>query len=116
MLECSDAVQLSIGYSGDWDCKAALLAGAECWYSVAGGLFPEQAAALAAAAIRGDYEEANRCEAAFAGLWDLFRDHGSLRLMYAVANMLGLTGAQPPKPLLGPDEMLKASLAKALPF
>ncbi|KAK0340960.1 hypothetical protein LTR94_028361, partial [Friedmanniomyces endolithicus] len=106
---------LSVGYSGDWGCKAALLAGADCWYSVAGGLFPEQAAALAAAAVRGDREEADRCDAAFAGMWNLFRAHGSLRLIYAVANMLGLTETQPPKPLLGPDAMLKASLLKALP-
>ncbi|MEN5146379.1 hypothetical protein [Brevundimonas diminuta] len=109
------APSLSVGYSGDWGCKAALLAGADCWYSVAGGLFPEQAAALAAAAVRGDREEADRCDAAFAGMWNLFRAHGSLRLIYAVANMLGLTETQPPKPLLGPDAMLKASLLKALP-
>lgn len=25
---------LSVGYSGDWGCKDALLAGADCWYSV----------------------------------------------------------------------------------
>lgn len=110
------APSVSIGYSGDWGCKVALLAGADCWYSVAGGLFPEQAAALAAAAIKGDREAADRCDAVFAGLWDLFRAHGSLRLMYAAANMLGLTKASPPKPLLEPDEMLKASLAKALPL
>lgn len=111
-----EAPGLSIGYSGDWGCKAALLAGADCWYSVAGGVFPEQAAALAAAAVRGDREEADRCDAAFAGLWDLFRAHGSLRLMYAAANMLGLTESSPPKPLLGPDEGLMASLRKALPL
>lgn len=105
---------LSIGYSGDWGCKAALLAGADCWYSVAGGLFPEQAAALAAAAVKGDHEEADRCDAVFSGLWDLFRAHGSLRLMYAAANILGLTEASPPKPLLGPDEGLTASLRKVL--
>lgn len=110
------APSLSIGYSGDWGCKTALLAGADCWYSVAGGLFPEQAAALAAAAIKGDREAADRCDAVFAGLWDLFRAHGSLGLMYAAANMLGLTEASPPKPLLGPDEGLKASLRKALPL
>lgn len=110
------APSLSIGYSGDWGCKEALLAGADCWYSVAGGLFPEQAAALAAAAIKGDSEAADRCDAVFAGLWDLFRAHGSLRLMYAAANMLGLTEASPPKPLLGPDEGLTASLRRALPL
>lgn len=110
------APNLSIGYSGDWGCKAALLAGADCWYSVAGGLFPEQATALAAAAIKGDREAADRCDAVFAGLWDLFRAHGSLRLMYAAANMLGLTEASLPKPLLGPDESLTASLRMALPL
>lgn len=110
------APSLSIGYSGDWGCKAALLAGADCWYSVAGGLFPEQAAALAAAAIKGDREAADRCDAVFVGLWDMFRAQGSLRLMYAAANMLGLTEALPPKPLLGPDEGLTASLRKALPL
>lgn len=109
------APSLSIGYSGDWGCKAALLAGADCWYSVAGGLFPGHAAALAAAAIRGDREEAERCDMAFVALWDLFRTHGSLRLMYAAANMLGISDAQPPKPLLGPDAMLRASLSNALP-
>lgn len=106
---------LSIGYSGDWGCKEALLAGADCWYSVVGGLFPARAAALTAAAMRGDREEADRHDAAFAGLWDLCRANGSLRLMYAAANMLGLTDAQPPKPLLGPDEPLRKQLALALP-
>lgn len=105
---------LSIGYSGDWGCKAALLAGADCWYSVAGGMFPEPVAALAAAAMKGDHEEADRCDAAFAGLWDLFRAHGSLRLMYVAANMLGLTQAQPPRPLLSPDEDLRGQLASVL--
>lgn len=106
---------LSIGYSGDWGCKEALLAGADCWFSVAGGLFPERAAALTAAAMRGDREEADRHDAAFAGLWDLFQANGSLRLMYAAANMLGLTDAQPPRPLLGADEGLRTQLASVLP-
>ena len=107
---------LSIGYSGDWGCKEALLAGADCWFSVVGGLFPDRAAALTAAAMKGDGEKANRHDAAFAGLWDLFRANGSLRLMYAAANMLGLTDAQPPRPLLGADEGLRKQLTSALPI
>lgn len=109
------APDLSIGYSGDWGCKDALLAGADCWYSVAGGLFPEHAATLVAAAIRGDHEEADRCDAVFADLWHMVRAHGSLRMMYAAANMLGLTDAHPPRPLLPLDETLKVVLAKGLP-
>lgn len=106
---------LSVGYSGDWGCKEALLAGADCWYSVAAGLFPETAAALAAAAMKGDRAVAERCDADFAGLWDLFRAHGGLRVMYAAANMLGLTEAQPPRPLLPLMEDVKRRLASALP-
>lgn len=109
------APDLSIGYSGDWGCKEALLVGADCWYSVAGGLFPQQAAAIVSAAIKGNLEEADRCDAAFADLWRLFRAHGSLRLIYAAANMLGLTDAQPPRPLLPNDKELRATLTKALP-
>ena len=30
----------SIGYSADWNCAAALLAGADAWYSVVAGLLP----------------------------------------------------------------------------
>ena len=107
---------LSIGYSGDWGCKDALLAGADCWFSVAGGLFPERAAALTAAAMKGDQEEADRHHTAFAGLWNLFKANGSLRVMYAAANMLGLTDAQPPKPLLGANEGLRTQLASVLPI
>lgn len=110
------APSLSIGYSGDWGCKEALLAGANCWFSVVGGLFPERAAALTAAAMKGAREEADRHDADFAGLWDLFQANGSLRLMYAAANMLGLTDAQPPRPLLGADEGLRTQLASALPI
>ena len=109
------APDLSIGYSGDWGCKEALLAGADCWYSVAGGLFPEQAAALTAAAMKNDRETADRCDDVFVDLWKLFREQGSLRLMYAAANMMGLTQAQPPKPLQPLEETLQARLARVLP-
>jgi 4-hydroxy-tetrahydrodipicolinate synthase len=70
---------------------------------------------MVSAAIKGDLKEADRCDAAFADLWRLFRAHGSLRLMYAAANMLGLTDAKPPRPLLPIDEELRAALLKALP-
>ena len=109
------APELSIGYSGDWGCKEALLAGADCWYSVAGGLFPEQAAALTAAAMKNDRETAGHCDDVFADLWKLFREQGSLRLMYAAANLMGLTQAQPPKPLQPLEETLQARLARVLP-
>jgi 4-hydroxy-tetrahydrodipicolinate synthase len=70
---------------------------------------------MVSAAIKGDFEEAGHCDAVFADQWRLFRAHGSLRLMYAAANMLGLTDAQLPKPLLSFDEGFRAALAKASP-
>lgn len=109
------APRLLIGYSGDWGCKDALLAGADCWYSVVGGLFPEPAVALTAASRAGDQSLADQLDQGFNGLWDLFRSRGSLRVMYAAANLIGATTAQPPRPILSLGDDLKAQLQLALP-
>lgn len=106
---------LSIGYSGDWGCKDALLAGADCWFSVAGGLFPKAASALTRAAMAGDRAEADKQDARFAGLWTLFQAQGGLRVMHEAARMKGLTEASLPRPLLGIDDDLRSRLASALP-
>ncbi|MBO9502833.1 dihydrodipicolinate synthase family protein [Brevundimonas sp. A19_0] len=106
---------LSIGYSGDWGCKDALLAGCDAWFSVAGGLWPEAIVRLARAAMAGDRAEADRQDAAFAPLWDLFRTHGGLRIVHAAAALMGLTTADPPRPLLPVDETVRARVRAALP-
>jgi 4-hydroxy-tetrahydrodipicolinate synthase len=95
----------SIGYSGDWECPHALLAGADCWYSVVGGILPKPALALAKAAISGDAAETARLDALFQPLWALFKTHGSLRVVYAAAAILGIMDARPPLPIqpLGPE-------------
>src|SRR5690606_12099962 len=90
----------SIGYSGDWNCAAALLAGADAWHSVVAGLLPAPALALARAAQRGDRGEADRLDARLRPLWELFREFGSLRVIYAAAKILGLSDLSPPLPLL----------------
>lgn len=107
------APRLSIGYSGDWGCKDGLLAGADAWFSVAGGLFTQRAAALTAAARRGDRAEADRLDAEFAPLWEVFRAVGGMRAMYAVANHLGLTAAQPPLPILPLEGDVRAKAVAA---
>jgi 4-hydroxy-tetrahydrodipicolinate synthase len=89
-----------IGYSGDWGCAAALLAGADTWYSVLGGTLPDIAMRLTAAARRGDIAAAKETDTALAQLWALFQTYGSLRVVYAIANELGLTNAALPLPLL----------------
>jgi len=109
------APRLSIGYSGDWGCKDGLLAGADAWFSVAGGLFTQRAVALTAAARRGDRDEADRLDAEFAPLWEVFRAVGGMRAAYAVANHLGLTTAQPPLPVLPLEGDVRARAIAAVP-
>jgi len=88
------------GYSGDWGAKDALRAGGECWYSVVAGLLPAPALALTRAAQAGNATEAERIDNAFALLWTLFREFGSFRVMFAIAETLGLGPITPPRPLL----------------
>ena len=95
----------AIGYSGDWNCAAALLAGGDAWYSVVAGLLPGPALKLTRAAQAGDRNEVDRLDGLFRPLWDLFREFGSLRVTYAMAELLGLSdsGSTPTDPpaLLG---------------
>lgn len=90
----------AIGYSGDWGCTEALLAGADAWFSVLGGILPGPAMQITEATRRGDAEAARTMDARLAPLWDLFRAFGSLRVVYAMAHELGLTDALPPRPVL----------------
>ena len=91
----------AIGYSGDWHASGALLAGAHAWFSVVGGILPEPAARLAQAAMAQDREAVQSYEQGFAPLWALFQQYGSFRVVYAIAQLLGLTEATPPLPVLG---------------
>lgn len=90
----------AIGYSGDWHSADAVLAGGAAWYSVVGGLLPRPSLALMRAAQAGDASEVRRIDTTLQPLWELFKRHGSLRVVYAAANLLGLTDAQPPRPIL----------------
>ena len=90
----------AVGYSGDWGAKDALLAGGACWYSVVAGLLPEPALALTRASQAGNAAEAERIDHAFAPLWALFREFGSFRVMFTIAEILGLGRITPPRPIL----------------
>jgi 4-hydroxy-tetrahydrodipicolinate synthase len=90
----------AIGYSGDWGCAEGLLVGAGSWFSVVGGLLPVPTLKLARAAASGDAIEARKIEEHFQPLWELFKELGSLRVVYAAANLLQLTNAMPPRPIL----------------
>ena len=72
-------------------------------------------AALTSAAMAGDESGTARLDAMFSPLWELFKAHGSLRVMYTAANLMGLSSALPPRPLLplGSDIAAKVDAAIA---
>jgi 4-hydroxy-tetrahydrodipicolinate synthase len=90
----------SIGYSGDWGCAGAMLAGADAFYSVAAGTWPEATLRLVRTGQSGDGQETTRIDAGFQPLWSLFRQYGSFRVVHRAANLMGLSDAQPPRPIL----------------
>ncbi|MBV9077550.1 MAG: dihydrodipicolinate synthase family protein, partial [Methylobacteriaceae bacterium] len=100
-----------------WNCAEALLAGADAWYSVIGGVLPGPAAAITRAARAGDAAEARRLDARLAPLWALFRELSSLRVVYAIAEILGLAHASPPLPIrpLSPEARARVAAALAAP-
>ncbi len=104
----------AIGYSGDWGAADALLSGGDAWYSVVAGLLPSQALALTRAAQAGNVAEAARFDEAFQPLWDLFKQFGSFRVMYAIAERLGLCRVEPPRPILPLQPSDISNVEKAL--
>lgn len=104
----------AIGHSGDWGAADALLAGSDTWFSVVAGLLPGPALRLARAAQARDAEEARRIDDAFQPLWSLFRQWGSFRVMYALADALGLGRWEPPRPVLPVGPEVRARLHEAL--
>lgn len=90
----------SIGCSADWTATETMIAGADLWHSVLAGLFPHSCLGIARAAQRGDATEARRLDSELAPIWDLFREHSSLRVVYALAGILGICPVDPPLPIL----------------
>lgn len=104
----------SIGYSGDWNAAAAMIAGADAWYSVLGGILPEPCLKLVRAAQQGDIEEARRVDATLAPVWDLFKRYSSFRVVHAMAEALDLCRAEPPRPVLPLSDTGKREIATVL--
>lgn len=91
---------VALGYSADWNCTEALLAGADTWYSVVAGIFPKVCVDIVRAATGGDAARARELNARLQPIWDLFRTYSSLRVVYALANLRGICAAEPPRPIL----------------
>ena len=92
--------EFPLGFSGDWNVTEALIAGGAAWFSVAAGLFPRPCLAIVRAVQAGDVAGARALNAELAPLWALFKAHSSLRVIYALADHLGLCRAVPPRPIL----------------
>ncbi|WP_298274257.1 dihydrodipicolinate synthase family protein [uncultured Bradyrhizobium sp.] len=90
----------SLGYSADWNCTEALLAGAETWYSVLAGIFPKVCLDIVRAAASGDAAKARQLDARLQPVWQLLKTFSSLRVVYAIANLRAICAAEPPRPIL----------------
>ena len=111
-------VNVTIGVSGDASAVTGLNAGCDAWYSVIGGLLPDLAVAITRAAQAGNWQEAARLSEKLRPLWALFGNHGSLRVVAAMAELLNLVSRPclplPLKALEGNDRKIVATLLKEL--
>lgn len=104
----------AIGYSADWGAADALLAGCDAWYSVIAGLLPVPALKLTQAAAAQNLERAREIDQSFAPLWSLFKEFGSFRVMYVIADLLGRCSIEPPRPILPLTEPARDRVRQAL--
>ena len=103
-----------IGYSGDWCCADAMVAGADAWYSVLGGILPVPCVAIVRAAQAGNGDEARRLNDTLQPVWGLFRKYTSYRTIYEMARQLDLCEVEPPRPILPVCDAAKAEIADVL--
>jgi 4-hydroxy-tetrahydrodipicolinate synthase len=95
---------VAIGISGDVHAADGLANGCDVWYSVLGGTLPEAALPIA----RSVPGAATR----LGPLFDLFAAYGSLRVIAAIAEQLGLAQRSClPRPLRGLDDAARARVA-----
>ena len=110
-LRAAVPADFPLGVSGDWNAPEALIAGGAAWFSVAAGLFPKACLAIVRATEAGDADRARALNAYFEPLWALFRAHSSLRVVYALAEILGLCRAAPPRPIQPLPPEVRAEIA-----
>jgi 4-hydroxy-tetrahydrodipicolinate synthase len=81
---------VSLGVSGDAHGSNGLMAGCQLWYSGIAGLFPNSMLRITRAIQGKNYPEALTLNQTLEPLWALFNQHGSLRVIAAAAELLGL--------------------------
>ena len=107
--------QLSIGVSGDVFGATGLSAGCDVWYSGIGGTLPERAVEITRAAQAGDAVLASELSEQLRPIWQLFAAHGSIRVVAAIAEELGLASRSClPLPIRGLTDEARADVLAAL--
>lgn len=106
---------VTIGVSGDAFAAAGLAAGCDAWYSVLGGTLPEPALRITRLAQAGEHGAAVAASTALEPLWSLFAEFGSLRVVAAIAEQLGLAQESClPLPVRGLSNRDRTRVAHAL--
>lgn len=100
---------VTIGISGDQSAVGGLETGCDVWYSVIGGTLPELAVKLTRLAQTGDAHAAVEESVRLAPLWQVNAEFGSLRVVAAIAEYLGLAPEKClPLPIQGLNEEQRA--------
>ncbi|MER7013917.1 dihydrodipicolinate synthase family protein [Saccharopolyspora sp. NPDC000359] len=106
---------VALGVSGDQLAAGGLNAGADLWFSVIGGLLPDECLAITRAAAAGGAARAVELSERMEPLWELFGRYGSLRVTSAAAEHLGLVRSPNlPRPLRGLPTEARREVAAAL--
>lgn len=106
---------VTVGVSGDPLAATGLNSGCHAWYSVVAGTLPKPALAITRAAEAGDANSATAESQRLQPLWELFGRHGSLRVVSAIAEILGLVGhPNLPRPLRELPEDDRAAVARVV--
>lgn len=106
---------VTLGISGDACAASALLAGCDAWYSVIAGTCPKPALEMVRAAVGPQPQDALAASERLAPLWERFAESGSLRVVAAIAEHLGLApGDCLPQPLPGLSPEQRERTAKAV--
>ncbi|MEU8665157.1 dihydrodipicolinate synthase family protein, partial [Actinoplanes philippinensis] len=103
---------VTIGVSGDHVAAVSLRAGCDAWYSVIAGTLPDLALPITRA---GSPAAARAASDRLRPLFEVFAAHGSLRVVAAIAEHLGLAGPGClPSPLRPLDPAARARVVRAL--
>ena len=106
---------VTIGISGDAAAADALNAGCDAWYSVLAGTLPEPACRIMRAVTEARHDDAAAESARLSPLWKLFAEHGSVRVIAAAAEYLGLAPQNClPLPVRGLEAEVRRQVAAAV--